>query len=488
MFMMLETREMEELLDNEDHNKLFSASQLLALLLALGGESTSKLEQFCYKISLGFKKEADAMAEQLAKNDVLIKEEAGVIQDWSQQLSDLCETIAALQTWHKDRYTRIRLALDMAAVLQPLQPWSDVQQSLHRLGQILLQDLEEKQLIRDRSGLRGFLVCVNQFFSLDQQTYAQLLEGLKEHFLESVGDEDCLKIFLDEADYLPPAISDKFFNKAVLAFDSQKSTNKVHQFFSDLFSGSSGSSSKTNNLIRLFSHCLREIQLEGLDMAGVIQAISQQATVANMMRFYRQLSELDRLESEVTASAEDVLYAVERFRTELQLGSLTLDTLGLLHKDDFREERLIALHECLTKVCPSERVEISTDRLKILITLRLEELAAFYKAADNIRKFAGRFDDVAESDTIGDSLAQFSLNPATVELRLVCQPREVAGQPIVLRLRAVSDQDLATVEQHNRLYESAVFRIIHDEVWQDFKRYNFSLNSTRGFPGCLDSV
>ena len=133
-------------------------------------------------------------------------------------------------------------------------------------------------------------------------------------------------------------------------------------------------------------------------------------------------------------------------------------------------------------------MEISTDRLKILITLRLEELAAFYKAADNIRKFAGRFDDVAESDTIGDSLAQFSLNPATVELRLVCQPREVAGQPIVLRLRAVSDQDLATVEQHNRLYESAVFRIIHDEVWQDFKRYNFSLNSTRGFPGCLDSV
>ena len=92
--MMLEIREMEELLDHEDHSQLFSASQLLALLLALVGERSNKLETFCDKISLRFKEEAEAMVEQLAKHGedgvlkredaVLKREDAGVVDDPAQ--------------------------------------------------------------------------------------------------------------------------------------------------------------------------------------------------------------------------------------------------------------------------------------------------------------------------------------------------------------------------------------------------------------------
>ena len=470
---MLEIREMEELLDHEDHSQLFSASQLLALLLALVGERSNKLETFCDKISLRFKEEAEAMVEQLAKHGedgVLKREDAGVVDDWTRQLQQMYEVIAAARpARHKYQYARVSLALNMTAALQPL---SNLDQLLQQLAQLLVLDLEEKQLARgDRSGLRGFLVCANTFYTLDQEAYSRLLEALNEHLVEPTGPEDCLDIFLDEAEHLPPTISDRLFNKAVLAFEGQKSSYRLIRFIKDFSSNylSSGGNSKVNNLTHLFSHCLCEIRLEGLVPVGVIQAVSQQATVANMMRFYPHLAKLNKLEREVTRRAEAILDAVAGFRIELHLGEVSLFTLGLLHSDEARVERLIALYESLTDVRPSEHKKFSTDELKALIKLRREELAVFHKAADSVRKFVGKF-DVAESPAVSDFLAQFSSDPTTVELRQVSRPREAAGQPIVLRLRAGSTKDLATMEQHNRLYESAVFRIIHDEVWEDSQR------------------
>ena len=465
--MMLEVSEMEELLCNNDHNKLFKASQLLALLLALFGERTkNKLASFSDKISQRFKDEADALAEKLAKsgdNDgVLSMEIAEFANDWSQQLKQMFQVIADRLVRHQDRYVLIDLSLNMVAALQPL---SNVDKLLHQLAQLLLLDLEEKQLSRDRSGLRGFLVCVNKFSSMDQQTYAGLLEAMKEHFVESTGCEDCLEIFLEEAEYLPPPIADKLFNKAVLAFDSQKSSNKILKFFQGIpkFLGY-GAGSKTDNLTRLFSHCLREIQLDGLDTAGIIEAVSRQATVANMMRFYPQLAKLNKLEREIRRRADTILEAVTGFSFELDLGSLSLHTLGLLLSDDARVERLIALHECVTEQA------FSTGELKGLIRRRLAELAAYNRAADTVKKFTAKFDVTEGSQTIGAMLAQFEVDPATVELRQVCTPLEAMGRPIVLKLRTVSAEELATLEQHNRLYESAVFRIIHDEVWEASER------------------
>ena len=477
---MLEIREMEELLDHEDHSQLFSASQLLALLLALVGGRSNKLETFCDKISLRFKEEAEAMVEQLAKHGedgvlkredaVLKREDAGVVDDWTRQLQQMYEVIAAARpARHKYQYALVSLALNMTAALQPL---SNLDQLLQQLAQLLVLDLEEKQLARgDRSGLRGFLVCANTFYTLDQEAYSRLLEALNEHLVEPTGPEDCLDIFLDEAEHLPPTISDRLFNKAVLAFEGQKSSYRFIRIIKDFSSYylSSGGNSKVNNLTRLFSHCLCEIRLEGLVPVGVIQAVSQQATVANMMRFYPHLAKLNKLEREVTRRAEAILDAVAGFRIELHLGEVSLFTLGLLHSDEARVERLIALYESLTDVRPSEHKKFSTDELKALIKLRREELAVFHKAADSVRKFVGKF-DVAESPAVSDFLAQFSSDPTTVELRQVCRPREAAGQPIVLRLRAGSTKDLATMEQHNRLYESAVFRIIHDEVWEASER------------------
>ena len=465
---MLEIREIEELLDNEEYSKLLSASQLVALLLALVGERKSKLETFCDKIAHRVKEEAADM-EQLAKNGddgVLSKEDAGVVvDDWTRQLHQMYETIAAARpSRHRYRYALVSLALNIAAALQPL---TDLEQLRHQLAQLLLFDLEEKQLSRDRSDLRGFLVCVSQFSSLDQEEYLRLVEALKEHLVESAGPEDCLEIFLGEAEHLPPAISDELFNKAVLAFEGQKSTSRFTRILEDIANFvSSGSSSKTDNLTRLFSHCLREIPLDGLDTAGIIEAVSQQATVANMMRFYPQLALVGKLEREVTRRADAILDAVAGFQIELHLGSVLLSTLVLLHSDAARVERLIALHKCLTDIRPSVRKDFSMEKLKDLIKLRREELATWHKAADSVRKFAGKF-DVAESPTIGAIMSQFSRDP---QLRKVCSPREVAGQPIDLQLRGVSAKDLAVVEQHNRLYKSAVFRIVQDEVWQDSQR------------------
>ena len=105
--------------------------------------------------------------------------------------------------------------------------------------------------------------------------------------------------------------------------------------------------------------------------------------------------------------------------------------------------------------------------MKDLIRLRREELAAFHRAAENIKMFTGKFDLTEESKSIGTVLAQFAVDPARVELKAVCRPREAIGQPIVVRLRGVSAEELAAVEQHNRLYDSTVFRIIHEEVGDD---------------------
>ena len=466
---MLQVGEMEELLSNDNHNKLLNASQRIALLLALVSERTkNKLASFCNKISQRFKDEADTLVEELAKSGdddrVVSKVIAEVTGDWSRQLQQVCEVIADRPVRHQDRYALIDLLLNMAAALQPL---SNVDQLLQKLAQLLVLDLEEKQLSRDRSDLRAFLVCFNKFSSMDQQTYAQLLEAMKEHFVESTGCEDCLEIFLEEAEHLPPPISDKLFDKAVLAFDNQKSSNRFGRFFKDIskFLGY-GANSKTDNLTRLFRHCLLEIRLDGLDTAGIIEAVSRQATVANMMRFYPQLAKLDKVEREIRRRADAILEAVAGFSFELDLGSLSLHMLGLLLSDDARVERLIALHECLTDVREPKQ-EFSTGELKDLILLRREELAAFHRAAENIKMFTGKFDVTEESKSIGTVMAQFTVDPARVVLKEVCRPREAIGQPIVVLLTGVSAEELAAVEQHNCLYDSAVFRIIHEEVCDD---------------------
>ena len=467
---MLEVGEIEELLSNDDHSNLFTASHLVALLLALVSErAKNKLASFCDKISLRFKDEADVMFGELAQNgddDILRRVIAEVTDNWSRQLNQMCGVIAAHLARDKDRYELISLMLNITAALQRL---SNVDQLLlHQLTQLLLLDLQEKQLLPsgDQSGLHGFLVCLSKFKSMDQQTYAQLLDAMKEHFVESTGCEECLVIFLEEAEHLPPPIADKLFSKAVLAFESQKSTNRLGRFFNDVskFLGY-GADSKTDNLTRLFSHCLREIRLDGLDTAGIIEAVSQQATIANMMRFYPQLAKLGRLEKREVRRADAILDAVAGFRIELLLGSLSLRTLWLL-SDDVRVERLIALHECLTDVREPKQ-EFSTGELKALIRLRREELAAFHRAAENIKMFTGKFDVTEESKSIGTVMAQFTVDPARVVLKEVCRPREAIGQPIVVLLTGVSAEELAAVEQHNCLYDSAVFRIIHEEVCDD---------------------
>jgi hypothetical protein len=318
---------------------------------------------------------------------------------------------------------------------------------------MISSDLEQRKI--KKKDLREFFICMHKLSSIDPSSQTRLVQNLKEHFVAVYSHDVCLDIFIDEADHMLPEVSDLFFAKAVEAFNGEKASGKLSRIFNFFGMGGAGVDAKIKNLARLFSHCIQETKINGLTPVEAVAVITGLPALANMMRFLPRLRELDCLGAGIEEKAGLILDHVKQANLALAEGRVSLHLLNIL-KEEQRVERLFTLTGCV-------RDAQAVRELKTCINLRSEELAEYHQAADDVRKFATKFDDIKESEMINTILAQFEGNPETVQLREVCTLRSRPG-PVAVQLCHVSSEDLKQVRRHNELYSSAVFRIIQDRV------------------------
>ena len=455
---MLRSQELEELL--VENTGLFTTSQLASMLLAVCRE-TNKLAAICHKVSDQFKGEGSSLFDRRAtaaeteSGEVKLSQEvADVIKRWTEFLDELLKTAADLV--HVRKYLLLQLALDLVAVMRPV-AMSPTLLLLHQLVEMIVHDLKQRCITK--RCFRDFSICLQKLSRIDRQSHGQLVAQLGKDFVAVTSHDDCLEIFLDEADHLSPEAAELFFTKAVEAFSTQQAVNSwINKIpLLNWLRGSGTSDAKTQNLARLFSHCIQETQLPGRGSAEVFAVIIDMPVLANMMKFLPQLRRLGCLPAEIERKASLILNHVKQVTLDLADGRLSLHLLGMLKHAQQRVDRLVALAGIM------EESPQSSGDLKTLVGLRLGELAEYHQAGEDIRSFSAKFDDLKDSDGVSETLAQFAGDPSTVELREVCELRSRMG-PIQLHLHHVSVEDLKQVRRHQDLYASAAFRIIQDRV------------------------
>jgi len=208
------------------------------------------------------------------------------------------------------------------------------------------------------------------------------------------------------------------------------------------------------------------VNLDGLDTAQVVRVATDHSGLSNMMKFFPNLLKLKLLDKEIVQKSNYILDQIDHFSMDLWHSRLKLQTCNML-KNQKQVEKLITIHECLDEIRDSGQALKKSD-LKTLIKLRSEELAEFYQAAEDVEKFMTKFD--LKNGEVDHILAQFSVDPSTIELRDVCQRREENG-PIRLELQQLSVDDLVVLRHHNHLYiNSAIFRKIHEQVLEKEER------------------
>jgi hypothetical protein len=436
---MLNHKEMEQLL--EEYTCLFTPSQLASLLLGVSTK-TSSLASICDKVLA----QCQAWSDAFSAAGTGSSDDEGVTA-WSEALAKLVDMTLSLQPTDR-KYILLKLTLDIIAVMQPVASPSTLLQF-----EMISSDLEQRKI--KQKDLREFFICMHKLSSIDPSSQPKLVQNLKDHFVTVTSHDACLDIFINEADHMLPEVSDLFFARAVEAFNGEKAIGKLSRIFNYFGMGGNGADAKIKNLARLFTHCIQETKINGLSPAEAIAVITGLPALANMMKFLPRLRELNYLGAVIEEKAGLILDHVKTANLALEEGRVSLHLLNIL-KEEQRVQRLDKLTGCLGNAQAARE-------LKTCINLRSEELAEYHQAADDVRKFATKFDDVKESEMINSILAQFERNPETVQLREVCTLRSRPG-PIAVQLCHVSSEDLKLVRRHNELYSSAVFRIIQDRV------------------------
>jgi len=456
---MLEVNEKEQLL--KEHTSLFTTSQLVAMLLEISSR-TNSLATVCERVSLQFRAEGAAMLQRLAANNSGDAESDGLAVSWPELVDRMLVTAADIRPLRK--YFLLQLVLDILDTMEPM--LSSIQQQVSRLAELISIDLRQKNITRGI--FRDLAVCLAKMANIDQTRHGQLVAEVGALFVAVTSQEDCLEIFLVEADQLTPELANMFFAKAVEAFNSQKSSGGGlwNKFLSAVGLGG-GKDAKSENLGRLFSHCIRETDICTMDAADAVPVILAQPALANMMKFFPRFLNLDILPTDIVAKAMLILEHVEEFSLDVAEGRLTLQ-LVLMLRDEQRAERLVSLVTSLEEI--RSKTAVSAKDARTFIRLRTEELAEYHRAAEDIRIFAARFGEDFKDFKVHDILAQFERDPADVELRELCKFRSKVGNTVILQLEDVSADQLVQVRRHNQLYRSAVFRIIQDRLLEDRKR------------------
>jgi hypothetical protein len=357
---------MEELLSNDNLNYQLSTRQLHTLLMEVSSR-TDKLDSIFPIISKRFEAEGQRILNLQQANKggrvALTEEELTTLQDWQKMV----EEIGVFKGTPGKKYALFRLALNVLNFMQQLLPPPVAKDLACQLAQVMTADLKQKNIKR-LIFVGHFLACLNKFPAIDRKIHSNLLEAVREHFVAEQSTEDCLEIFLNEAEHLGPEMADMLYNKVVDSFSQQKPSvlNKVMSFFTS-WTGYGVDKKTMKNMSRLFSHCIGEVAVQGLAVSGFVEKITDSAIISNLMSVYPKLSKLDLLQQEIVAKAEDILDHVDQFGRELSQGKVTLATLSTLKSDPAKVERLVSLHTCFT-----EMRKLTEIRLKELINLRCD--------------------------------------------------------------------------------------------------------------------
>ena len=188
-----------------------------------------------------------------------------------------------------------------------------------------------------------------------------------------------------------------------------------------------------------------------------------------MLKFFKVLDQRS-LDAEVVRKVKVILQEVDQFSIKLLEGSVTLDQLAML-REEGRIERLVTLHESLAEF---RKPTLETRELKTAVVLRIEELEAYHRAAEDVKNFKLKFDlkNQKKNTELEQTMSQFSVDPSKVAINSVCKIRTASLKQIVLTLRHISTDHLVQVRRHTELFKtSEIFRQIHAKVVRDESRY-----------------
>ena len=445
--LMLEDGEVEVVLCG-DHDLLTPLQSLRLLRIIL--RTTPRLADACKKIFQQIEQEVERLGRDFAKNGSELNEE---VQSWIETLRSLASDSLASER----KNVLFGFILDVVTILKP---FSNVCKLVQDLAQRIAIDLDV-----DNFWLAS--TCIGKFSMVDEQIYYALQQLVQKCIESRLTPDDCLKIYLDQAEHLTAEVSEMLFNRAVAIFNDEKSGSLLGKVWR-VITLKSESTPKTKNLARLFSRCVLDLNLDSLDSVQLVLAACDHPGLSSILKFFANLSKLGLLEGEIVQKSENILKQVDHFTVELCGGRLSLQTF-LIVNDKPRISKLLALHECLAE---SGVMEPSIKRWKLsdLIKLRSEEINEYFSARDDFRKFVEKF-ELKGSEEIAQILAQFQRDPAKLSLEEVCVIRDQSRGSPVLRLQLVAPKDLTVLRKHNGFFsDSAIFRMIHDQVREDEAR------------------
>jgi hypothetical protein len=441
---MLRAGEIEQLFSNGEA-QLFDAVKLIDMLCAVC-HAGQQLESICAKIS-------ERMKQDLGRADL------SVVEEIHQRASLVLETrgIPANR-----KYVIVKLFLNIVLVLKARQD-ADPSSLIVKIFNVMASDLQDKLV--SKAARRNFFNCVQKFSEVDRQMSAELIFGIRQYMVTPMSEETCLDVFLEEADYLPAEVSDMLFQKAVMSFKKSTSSNnffkRLWQDAKSIVSGEK-SDAKLANLARLFTHAVSEPMINNVHFAAAVPVITQHPSLANMMLFYPMLKERGKLGREAAGRSNLILDLVARYVKALSEGQLSLTACAIL-TDETKVERLRTLYGTYVDTSSQRPGTENRDYFNKIVALRGEELAEYHKAADDVTRFAAKF-DVEGNRGIQNVLSQFSRDPSVLLLNKVCGVRANKMENVLLKLQDVTAGDLANIRCHNRLYGSAVFRKVHETV------------------------
>ena len=447
---MLEFQDMEEILTRHDmFISVLTPLQLLELLQNIL-ERSSQFSQICKKILARFHEEILCIKSRSIDHKICL-EDGKQIQRWSNHITAVLHGSFPASVFKK--YELFNLFLNIIIACQPL------------LGNNTLAEELAQRICADLATTGNFpQTCqawsefLPKFSSLNQPIYKEMLKIFQAK-VSKMKPEECLEALMTEVDIPTKEISDPLFARAVLSLEEKNQASNFWGKVKSYVGMGNNNDHRVKNLARFYSKCISDLKCYNLPCPQATEAITDIPAASKLIKFFPKLVDSSLLTPEVIEKTKWILAQVNQFLDHLYLGQLSLETVAML-KDEARKDYLILFQECSEDIKTIKYIFPSSD-IKMLVKLRLKEMAEFYGAKQDIFGYLTRFE---QTDKFKRLMSQFEVDQSMTQLVDICQPRSrsAATEAITLKLDQIHPEELKIVKRHHFLFnQSVIFRQIH---------------------------
>ena len=384
---MLENGEIEKLISEDiEKCRIFSISQLLALLRILVQASSNKVPQACDIILKRLQEECDRIRNCSINNEGKMSEaDAKQIQQWHNIINVFLKD--GIPSYKKT--VLINFFLNFILAVGHL---SDMSELAGQFSQNISTDLHRSVvfpvLCKDWSEYLKKIRLINE------DLHNELLCRFKIH-VDDISSDVCFDIFLNEGETISQEVSDILFDRAIFMFQEKKETGyftRAVNFTRNLLG--SVTNVQANSLKRLFSRCINDVDFRGRgDVFSIVKVSTDLPATSNMMKFFSKLKTMKLLDHQVIQKADLILDQTKQFMINLDEGNLTLEMCVKMLKDETRVTRLLILYECHHDNSNSGKA-FDSKHFKTLIKIRLAEMDEYHKVAADVASFKSNFQKV----------------------------------------------------------------------------------------------